>query len=235
MKQKIKNYEPLFFQNPKYAATSFSPLQKEALKEMEEAEARWIRFRPFLKKCFPQIEDGIIESPLKDARPLLHSSIGETLGTPAHFFLKCDHILPVAGSIKARGGIFEVLTIAEELALRHNILSKESNYEILCSQEVKKFFKQFSIVVGSTGNLGLSIGLTSAKVGFSVFVHMSSDAKDWKKKLLRENGATVVEHQDDYSVAVKEGRKYAEEHENAFFIDDENSKTLFYGYSTAAT
>lgn len=44
---------------------------------------------------------------------------------------------------------------------------------------------------------------------------------------------TVVEYEDDYGVAVEQGRKAAQSDPNCFFIDDENSRTLFLGYAVA--
>lgn len=55
-----------------------------------------------------------------------------------------------------------------------------------------------------------------------------------EKALLREKGATVVEYEADYSVAVEQGRQEAELDPMCHFIDDENSKDLFAGYAVAA-
>ena len=126
-----------------------------------------------------------------------------------------------------------MLTHAEKLALEAGLLTIADDYRKLLTPEFKQFFSQYSIAVGSTGNLGMSIGIMSARIGFKVTVHMSADARAWKKAKLRSHGVTVVEYEEDYGVAVEQGRKAAESDPNCFFIDDENSRTLFLGYAVA--
>ncbi|WP_311748801.1 D-serine ammonia-lyase [Proteus penneri] len=201
-----------------------------------DAQARLQRFAPYLAKAFPEtaVTQGIIESEVIDI-PKMKVALEKRYNTSisGQLRLKKDSHLPISGSIKARGGIYEVLTHAEKLAINAGLLSTDDNYEKLFSDEFRKFFSQYSIAVGSTGNLGMSIGIMSAKLGFSVSVHMSADARQWKKDKLRSHGVNVVEYEQDYSIAVEEGRKEAEKDPNCFFIDDENSKTLFLGYAVA--
>ncbi|HEE0142643.1 TPA: D-serine ammonia-lyase [Citrobacter youngae] len=204
--------------------------------DVEDAHARLTRFAPYLAQAFPETAatGGIIESELA-AIPAMQKRLEKEFGQPIHgeLLLKKDSHLPISGSIKARGGIYEVLTHAEKLALEAGLLTTNDDYSILLSPEFKQFFSQYSIAVGSTGNLGMSIGIMSARIGFNVTVHMSADARAWKKSRLRSHGVTVVEYEEDYGVAVEQGRKAAESDPNCFFIDDENSRTLFLGYAVA--
>lgn len=205
------------------------------MKDIKEADARLRRFAPLLTKYFEDTREynGVIESPLRRI-PNLESELKVKNGFKGELFLKMDSHLAVAGSIKARGGIYEVLYHAEKLALENNLITEDDDYSILASEENRKFFSKYTIQVGSTGNLGLSIGITSATLGFNVIVHMSSDAKKWKKDLLREKGAIVKEYDGDFTSAVEQGRKESDKDPNSYFVDDENSKTLFMGYAVAA-
>lgn len=223
--------------NPKVTTTDQGlPYVGLTQDDVIDAQARLQRFAPYLAKAFPEtaVTKGIIESEVVDI-PKMKVALEKHYNTSisGQLRLKKDSHLPISGSIKARGGIYEVLTHAEKLAINAGLLSTDDNYEKLFSDKFREFFSQYSIAVGSTGNLGMSIGIMSAKLGFSVSVHMSADARQWKKDKLRSHGVNIVEYEQDYSIAVEEGRKEAEKDPNCFFIDDENSKTLFLGYAVA--
>ncbi|SFU10980.1 D-serine ammonia-lyase [Kosakonia arachidis] len=200
--------------------------------DVNDAHARLARFAPFIAQAFPETaaSRGMIESDVVPI-PTMQRRLGPDI--TGELWLKKDSHLPISGSIKARGGIYEVLTHAEKLAFTAGLLATDDNYSKLLSPEFARFFSQYSIAVGSTGNLGLSIGIISARLGFRVTVHMSADARVWKKALLRRHGVNVVEYAEDYGVAVEQGRKAAAADASCFFIDDENSRTLFLGYAVA--
>ncbi|GMA40385.1 hypothetical protein GCM10025883_24300 [Mobilicoccus caccae] len=93
------------------------------LAEVQDADARLRRFAPFLAETFSgpwhiplpasgEEEPGVIDSPLT---PVPRTAAA--LGLPHPLWLKRDDVLPVSGSIKARGGIYEVLAVAERVAL----------------------------------------------------------------------------------------------------------------------
>jgi len=231
--ERLKEQREILWINENYISNSLGT-RDISIEDIVEADNRLRRFSNFFKASFKDAKktDGIIESQLMEIENF-RAELFDFLA-PHSLFLKCDNLLPIAGSIKARGGIYEVIKHAEDLALENSLMTIDDDYSILTSEKFKNFFSKFSITVGSTGNLGLSIGMISSKIGFNVFVHMSSDAKEWKKNMLRENGVNVVEHNTDYTLAVEKGRKEAMKDPNNYFVDDENSKNLFLGYAVSA-
>ncbi|MEH6907189.1 D-serine ammonia-lyase [Neobacillus drentensis] len=231
--KKITKLQPVLWLNTNLKPMKDLPEFPVTIDDMIEAEQLWERFIPFFIKEFPETKElnGIIESPLKKINRMKTALSGTFNGD---LYLKCDNELPIAGSIKSRGGVYEVLHHAEQLALKSGLVSKNDNYEIFSEEKLKNFFSQYKIGVGSTGNLGLSIGIISAKLGFNVSVYMSADAKQWKKDLLREKGATVYEFSGDFGEAISAGRQKTLTDPQAYFVDDEKSKHLFLGYSVAA-
>jgi D-serine dehydratase len=105
-----------------------------------DAKERFKRFEPFIKKAF-ELESGTIESKIDEInnyKTWYESEIGEKID--GKILLKRDDLLPIAGSIKGRGGVYEVLKIAETLAVNEGILSLDDDYALMMRPEFKDFF-----------------------------------------------------------------------------------------------
>lgn len=234
----LKARRPLLWVNPglRPAAQALPSLPLQ-LCDIKEAEARLDRFAPLTAELFSETEEtgGTIESDLIPAARLREAMEGHfDLHLPGRFWVKGDHALPIAGSVKARGGIYEVLHFAEQLAARYGLLATGEPYTSLASPEARELFGRYTLSVASTGNLGLSVGVTGAALGFQVCVHMSAEARDWKKERLRRRGVVVIEHESDVTAAGREARELSRRDPHAYFVDDESSPLLFLGYSVAA-
>ena len=236
--EKIQRAEEISWINPRRIPfDDYLPHCPVSAEDVKDASGRLRRFAPAIEKLFPETvpSGGIIESPLVSADSMkkeLERLTGDLL--PGRMFLKLDSNLPISGSVKARGGIYEVLKHTEDLAIQKGFFDPSSDsYDRFASPEMKKALGSYKVEVGSTGNLGLSIGIMSSALGYHAVIHMSSDAAQWKKDLLREKGAEVVEYAGDYGSAVAAGRKQSESDPSSYFVDDENSRNLFCGYAVA--
>lgn len=199
--EKLEQAEEVLWINPEKTDFEESMWECElGQKDVEYAEQRLLRFAPLIQKYFPETQkhQGLIESPLVEIETM-KQRINEKYKSnlEGKLMLKEDSHLAIAGSVKARGGIYEVLKHTEDLVLEHKLLRDGESYERLGDPDIRKFFSAYTIQVGSTGNLGLSIGIISAVLGYRVIVHMSADAKQWKKDLLRSYGVDVREYQGD--------------------------------------
>lgn len=233
LSQTLRRREPLLWLNPALSpAAGTLPRLAVGAADIAETHALLARWAPALAALFPALaaSGGRIESPLRRLQDpdavLGHSPSGAV-------WIKCDHALPVAGSVKARGGIAEVLMHAEDVARAHGLLDPADALWPLRDQ-ARALFARHTVAVGSTGNLGLGIGTLAAALGFRAVVHMSAEAKAWKKARLRERGATVIEHTGDYAAAVAAGRAASRADPASYFVDDEDSLRLFLGYAAAA-
>ena len=236
---RLAREEPLTWWNP--AATDAAQGLSASRVDpaiVDDAAARLERFRPWIAATFPHTAaaGGLIESPLQEATAWQNAA-GVRSG---RVLLKRDDILPVSGSVKARGGVHEVLQYAESLAVAHGLLpdsttrpDADKDYTAFSRAPLRALMTEHRVVVGSTGNLGLSIGIISAALGLQATVHMSTHAQQWKKDLLRSRGVEVVEHSTDYTEAVAAGRRAAEQDDAVHFVDDEHSLSLFAGYAVA--
>ena len=220
----LQTYRPVCWINAN-AATNRSDssklqqhLQELPLRQhhLTQAIERWERLRPVLAHLFPmEAPDGRIQSPLRSTS----TAFQEMLGLPSSctLFIKEDSKLAVCGSVKARGGLYETLAFAETIN-DDWILDEESKISLLDAIH-EGLMEDYQVVVGSTGNLGLSVGFVAAAMGMKSTIHMSKDAKQWKKDLLRERGSTVTEHAGSYGLAVEQGRQAAQKDANAHFVD----------------
>ena len=59
-------------------------------------------------------------------------------------FLKRDSDLPVAGSVKTRGGCYAVLKHTEELALANHLIKPNEDYSVFASRAFRSFSRAMS-------------------------------------------------------------------------------------------
>ncbi|MCJ2184879.1 D-serine ammonia-lyase [Novosphingobium sp. 1949] len=229
---------PLLWINPERGRSGFGPGAGagEPLDEHDftAACAAWVRMQGLFRALFPEAVGAPgIASPLDPLAPAMLPATLDAEGA-GRVFVKRDDQLAVAGSIKARGGFFEVVSHAFAIACEAGLLHPEQPYEALLDAPVRAFLATRRLMVASTGNLGLSVGLIGRALGFAVEVHMSRDAKAWKKARLRAAGARVIEHASDYISAVHAAAAEAASDPASHFVDDERSTALFLGYAAAA-
>ena len=125
----IRTLKEVFWINPNLS--SFDSIIAKlplSLEDVLDAEERLNRFKPYLKKVFPETRDGTIESFISVVDNM-KKKMERDFDNPIYgrLLIKRDDSLPIAGSIKARGGIYEVLKHAETLAIEAGLLSMDDD------------------------------------------------------------------------------------------------------------
>ena len=110
---------------------------------VKAAQNRFMRFLPYIASAFPETaaKKGVIESGLIPIPAVKERMNAEGAGVAGTVFLKDDARLPIAGSVKARGGIHEVLKIAETLAQK----AGSSGRQITTVKLIRRNFGTFTV------------------------------------------------------------------------------------------
>ncbi len=148
--------------------------------------------------------------------------------------IKADHALPIAGSIKARGAFYEVLMHAESLALSAGVIQEHHDRSKLAGERARSFFSQHEISVGSTGNLGLESESLRQLWASRRLCTCHRRRSRGKKSDCARGGSPSSNTVVTSGVAVANGREQAQQNPLCYFVDDEDSRLLFLGYTTAA-
>ncbi|MDR2050711.1 MAG: D-serine ammonia-lyase [Deltaproteobacteria bacterium] len=205
------------------------------LQDVKDVALRLKRFSPFMTQIFPETSarGGVMESPLRESQAVLNDLKKYRPLPPVRLFFKMDNMLPLSASLKDRGGVYEVLKLAEDIGIYAKKLKWSDNYAKLNSLGMRNFFSKFSLSVSSVGNLGLAAGLMGKALGFSVSAHTSKETRAWKKDYMRSKGIEVIDYNVDCAEVLKKAREEAAADPACFFVGEENSRNVFLGYTTA--
>ena len=109
----LEHGEPILWTNPYYESADDGRAWPH---DPAAARDRFARCAPLMAELFPELAatHGALHSPLTPI-PRLQAALDPAGNSPA-WLLKRDDALPVAGSVKARGGFHEVLALVEQIA-----------------------------------------------------------------------------------------------------------------------
>lgn len=221
---RLKNREEQFYKNDIISYSDYKKGLSFSGKDIEDARLLLKRFRPLIKEALSAFSDGKVESEFLKSEVLAKE-------TGSEIYFKADFMIEPVRSVKARGALYEIIKHIDDILKDRRIYEEK---EKINAAYIREILRDYTVEVSSTGNLGIAVGLIARAFNFKVEVHMSKEAKRWKKDKLREAGVTVREYDGDYGKAVEEGRKHSSLSEKSYFVDDERSAELFLGYAQAA-
>ena len=107
MVRAMMDRQEVYYQNPQCRALwDAQPILPVGMGDIQDAEARLRRFGPLMARLFPETaaQKGILESPLTEIPNMAQWFRRRGGNFSGRLLLKRDDMLPVAGSVKARGG-----------------------------------------------------------------------------------------------------------------------------------